>query len=290
MTTETKKQKAASLPTEPLGSFCPRLLGSAAFAKKKYDRSWLIESVLVSKQPAVIGGPQKCLKTSLVVDMAISLGTATPFLNFFKVPEAKRVAVFSGESGDAVIQDLALRVAKSKGVDLPDADVLWSFNLPKLSLRSDLNALNDLLSIHEIDVAMIDPLYLCLLDGSKRSSAANLFEIGPILRDAAEACLKAGTTPIFVHHMTKGASDSKNTVGLDKLSYAGTAEFARQWVLLGRQEEFLPGSGRHKLVMVTGAAAGHSGRWDLDVDEGVLPGGRHWRPNVQPARFKSERN
>src|SRR4051812_14443919 len=86
-----------------------KFLDSETFSKESYPRGWLIENVLVRGQPGVVGGPKKSLKTSLVIDMAVSLGTGKPFLNTFKVPQRVRVAVLSGESGRATVQETAQR-------------------------------------------------------------------------------------------------------------------------------------------------------------------------------------
>jgi hypothetical protein len=94
----------------------PRFLDSESFARASYPRDWLVRGILMSGQPGVLGEPRKTLKTSLAVDMAISLGTGKPFLGHFPVPKARRVAVISGESGEAALQDLALRVAKARKV------------------------------------------------------------------------------------------------------------------------------------------------------------------------------
>jgi len=44
-----------------------------------FDREFLVRGVLVSRQPAVIGGGKKMLKSGVGIDLAISLDTATPF-------------------------------------------------------------------------------------------------------------------------------------------------------------------------------------------------------------------
>lgn len=254
---------------------------SKSFAARKYERTWVVDQILLPGQPAVVGGPAKTLKTSLMVDFAVSLGTGTPFLDRFDVPRPVRTAVISGESGDAVIQDLARRICASKDTTLSDAGVYWMFQLPRLASRRDLASLTQSLSDLKIEVVIIDPLYLCLFGGAKMADACNLFDVGPILSAAANACLSAGATPIFVHHCIKPkAKDGIPT--LDKLAFAGISEFARQWILLGRRNTFHPGLGRHELTMVTGGSAGHSGLWVVTVDEGSANqrSGRKWRVQV----------
>jgi len=269
-------------------------INSATFDSTKYRHGWLIEGILVRGQPGVVGGPKKSLKTSLVIDMAISLGTGTPFLGKFAVPKRRRVVVMSGESGQATIQETARRICKARSVSLSNCDVLWSFNLPRLQHDDDRKKLSQALHDAKAEVVFIDPLYLCLLDGGA-GATSNLYEVGPILLRAARACLKAGATPIFVHHATKHGSKRAGENGqpleLDDLLFSGIGEFVRQWVLVTRTKPYVSGSGDHHLLLATGGSAGHSGAWELDVSEGVAGkdfSGRHWQVKVRKAGTPSD--
>ncbi len=259
------------------------LLTSAEFADADYRLEWLVKRLLVKDQPCVIGGPRKALKTSLVIDLALSLGGARQFLGEFWVADRTRTLIMSGESGEAVLQETARRVCAAKKLELRDCDVLWGFRLPQLAALEDLAAVNTAIKQRKIQVAIFDPLYLALL-GDGKLDTANLFEMGALLRRVAEACLDAGATPILVHHFRKNVADPWQPAAMEELAYAGIQEFARQWLLVNRRENFEPGTGSHRLWLSAGGSSGHGGLWAVDAEEGQLDdmfGGRRWEVKVQ---------
>lgn len=58
------------------------------------------------------------------------------------------------------------------------------------------------------------------------------------------------------------------------LAFAGVAEFARQWLFVGRTAVYQSGSGVHDLSLSIGGNAGHSSGWSVRVDEGRNAGTR----------------
>lgn len=267
--------------------FRAELLDSVTFAEAQSAPECLVQQILVADQPAVLGGPKKAMKTSIAVDLALSLGTGTPFLGKFQVPRRMRVALLSGESGGAALLETARRVCQAKGVALDEScQVLWSLDLPRLGSRRDLAALQRVLERRRVRVVIIDPLYLCLGGGASAVSPANLFEVGPLLWRAGKACLDSGTTPVLVHHTTKeaGRKGSRGKMlDLDDLAFSGLGEYARQWLLVSPREPFR--QGKHRLSLAVGGSQGHSGHWAVDIDEGVLGDdftGRRWEVAVRP--------
>jgi replicative DNA helicase len=267
------------------GAYRFESVDSATFFGNVYTLEWLVSRVLVAGQPGVIGGPKKTLKTSTLVDLAVSLGSATPFLGKFAVRQRRRVVLISAESGEAVLQDAGRRVCQARDVDPSTLDVHWSFRLPQLASASDRQELRRGLADLGAEVVMIDPLYLALLSGvdAREVEVGNLYQMGPLLRGVAEACLQAKATPVLSHHSGKARSTHYNPLDLNDLSFSGIAEFARQWLLVNRREPFDPDTGSHKLWLSVGGSAGQAGCWVVDVEEGLLGedfSGRKWDVRV----------
>jgi replicative DNA helicase len=262
-------------------------LDSATLNRTNNSYSWLVEQLLLPDQPAVLGGPRKCLKSSVAIDLAISLGTGKPFLGYFPVPKQIRVALLSGENSKATLRETAQRICSAKQVRLnQDCDVLWSFRLPQLYRETECDELKQMLKEQEVKVVIFDPLFLCLLPGCGTSAANSLYEIGPLLRQAARACQLAGATPIFVHHSTKDANWRLGSAELNDLAFSGVGEFVRQWLLLSRRKRYQLGTGEHSLILTGGGNAGQSGKWEVDIKEGQLQNdfsGRTWDVSVRVA-------
>lgn len=263
-----------------------QVIDSPSFAQADYPLVWLAKQALVAQQPAIVGGPKKSLKTSILCDLAISMGTGLAFLGQFEVPQAIRVGFLSGESGPHTIQDTARNVCKTKGISLAEAGVWWGFALPQLSQDEHLQKLAELIKQNELQAIILDPLYLCLLAGNAEAQAGNLFDMGPLLSKVATTCLGAGATPILAHHNVKRPPDPYAVPELEDLAFAGIQEFARQWLLVGRREKYELGSGQHRLWLNIGGSVGFSSCWALDVFEGVVDDdfhGKTWEVVVSGA-------
>jgi hypothetical protein len=252
------------------GAIAFRPITCAELDTTEYKIDYLIDHTLVAGQPCIIAGGKKSLKTSLIIDMGISLATGGFFLGKLKVTRALNVGVMTGESGMATVQETARRIAKEAGVSLRNIDrLVFTDQLPTFGDPAHMEALRRFIKGSQLEVVCIDPAYLCM----SGDDAGNLFAQGSLLRAVNQVCNETGCTMVLAHHTRKGGKvDAFEPPELEDIAWAGFQEWARQWLLLCRRERYEPGTGRHRLWLSVGGSAGHSGLWALDVVEGVYDG------------------
>lgn len=265
-------------------AFSLGLIDSEAFFAETYRLEWLVKGILVKDQLAVFGGPQKTLKTSILIDLVVSLGTGSPFLGKFEVPEPLPVALISGESGRYVIQQNAREICLTRGVSYStDRNINWGFTLPQITNDAHLSELSRAIKSNGLKCICLDPLYLSILAGNSGIDPKNMFEMGPILAKIAEMCLNEGCTPILAHHFVKHREDPFGPPELGELAYSGVGQSMRQWMLIARRERFDAENGIHRLHFHFGGSAGHCGEYALDIETGKLDEdfkGRKWLVTV----------
>jgi hypothetical protein len=240
------------------------LVDLAALEWNPGDEQWLCIDILSADQPMVIGGKKKTMKTAILEDLVISLATGTRFLSKFHVPEPVNVLFVSAENGQKDIVRRRDAILASRGLaSLPTDKLFMSFERPRLSDAGHRARLSKLLDKHRCKVLAVDPMYLTLLVGNKRASAANLFDMGEVLAPIADECQSRGVTVILASHFRKEVTGNND---LDDLTFTGLAEFARQSILVGRTAIFTTPRDNRLLLTTHGFARGQHYR--LHIDEG----------------------
>ncbi|UUO06789.1 AAA family ATPase [Blastopirellula sp. J2-11] len=232
---------------------------------------WLLPGMFVRYEPAVIVGPSKSMKSSIAVDLCAALARGGQFLGQFAVERPFRVGYVSKHDERQALADLARRWSDSSGVDpgnLPN--LIWSLAVADASDPAHLDHLRAWIRRHQLEVIVIDPLRLTSTD--KQTQAEQL-------HDLVRCCITAGATPILCCQ-SRQAIPRNATLATD---VSASLDFARQWMLIQRCENYSPGSGQHRLRMSFGGCAGQGGVWGVDIDEGNLedPQGRSWRVTLR---------
>lgn len=262
------------------------LMDSAAFDDADFEIEYLVENILVRGQPGAIAGPMKGAKTLSSIALAVHGATGTPLFGNerFAIPQPFRTAVFSMESGGATLRAVARSICHSLDCRLSDLAEMLHWNLD--SIRVDdarvLSMLRREIEKREIDLVIIDPLYLAL--NVDDDSQSNMFRMGARLHGITKLTRDTGAALILNHHANKRRDKPHEPMKLNELNGAGVGEYIRQWILVSRRSEYDPESkGHHELWMVSGGAE-HGGTYALDIDE-YGPSGerRQWQTEARPA-------
>lgn len=257
---------------------------SASLERNTEKPLWLVEEVLSRGNPLVVAGPEKCLKTLISIDLAVSLGSGTPFLGRYAVPRRVPVWFISGESGQGVVGDLVRRICDDRGLSLGDLNCRWDFTVPQLGRKRVREIIRACLLDYQGGVVFLDPAYLCLTAGARPVNVTSQFDFGPLLTEVTGMFREEGVTLVLNQHMNKDLDPGRPSQ-LRDLPFCLPA-FARQWLLLNRRRSYAF-DGRHELVATLGGA-GRAAVLDLDVDEGQ-PADR-WEVSVRQRERDLGRN
>ena len=243
-----------------------RLVTAAEAWDMDYRIEYLVRHVLAEHQTCVIGGSFKCMKTSIGMDLSVSLASATPFLGHFSVPKRKRVLFFSAESSEKTLVGTMKRICRDRSLvqsDLGDRLII-SPDIPMIDDVLDQQEVGRLIQALEIDVVIVDPLYKSISPDVQ----SNLAAAGQLLRAFETACTEQGATLVVCHHGRKDTHAARSMPVLGDLSGAGHAESYGQWILLAHREEYHNETGEHFMWLNVGGRSGHGGQYGLDIYEG----------------------
>jgi hypothetical protein len=230
---------------------------------------WMVENVFSLEQPTVIGARKKSLKTTLLSSLVVSLVTGYPWLGRFKIPQKFKVLFVTGEATKRAAIRKVRRAADALNLRAEDLSGLRieAVNFPKFPRAEDLAAIAADIELHSIDIVVIDPLYRGM-DAS--INAQNIFAMGDALGKFMDACSPASV--ILSHHVKKSAQFDKSELpDLDDLSQAGVAEFAGNYMLIGRLAKY-EGDGQHDLAISFGGRDEQFSQYRLQFDERKFEG------------------
>jgi hypothetical protein len=250
------------------------------------DAPHFVRNFVAQGQPTVWAGEPKSWKSTAAFDLAISVATGKPFLDFFPVERQADVLILTGENGKSAAADTMRRVCKRKGLDPGDIlGVEYTTFVPQFANPDDLQSLRKRITRSGAELVIIDPLAPCLSAGAASTLAIAYAE----LMAATNAVAAEGATLLVAHHVTKGAR--VKSLGLRASSGAGVSEWARAWTMFSRVGAFDASKGTGTLSLTSGSSTGFGGAWRVDIREGLHsdPGGRVWEPTVRSTSGRSAR-
>jgi hypothetical protein len=195
-------------------------------------RRWLLEGVWISNTPAIIGGEEKVGKTTILLDLLISIASGTPFLGAIIVALSGPVVGFFAEDDAAEVVRRINAICADRGLDPDTLPIRLCFSPPNISNDVALSAVARELADHPAVAMVLDPLYLSI---GEKGDGANLYAMGSVLRAIGEVCRRAGTALMIAHHWNKGGTGT----GRQRLSGTGTTQWARSIISVSTSSSFI---------------------------------------------------
>ncbi len=187
------------------------------FSSKKIEPpSWLVEGIWQKGTHGIIAGEPKTYKSVQATDLALSVASGRPFLNYFPVRTTGSVLYIQEENGESTVQDRVNKIASSKGLLIdgalpPDLPIYFSNNYG-INLTENESRILIEQTIQQINPILIifDPLYMMLGDADENSAK----EVGSILRWLTYIRNTYNCAIIICHHYNKsGVGSSKSRGG-----------------------------------------------------------------------------
>lgn len=159
---------------------------------------WRIDQVW-GEGVGILGGPPKCAKSWFGLDMAVSLASATPLLDYFEVRDPGPTLVYLAEDALAQVRSRIAGICLHRHLDIDKLD-LHVITAPSVRLDQDADQKRLTVTIEQIHpkLLLLDPLVrLHRLD---ENSSADISALLGFLRELQRRC---NVAIVVVHHMRK---------------------------------------------------------------------------------------
>jgi len=177
------------LPTLPVHAIDPEPDGA----------QWLIQDLWGACAVGIIGGSPKACKSTLALDLAVSVASGTACLGRFEVHTPGPVVVYLAEDALSRVRDRVAQLCQYRGLSLSSLDlhVVTATSL-RLDLERDRCALDQTLTALRPKLLVLDPLVrLHRLD---ENSATDISGLLGFLREINR---RHQLALVLVHHMAK---------------------------------------------------------------------------------------
>jgi len=214
--------------------------------------SWMVEGFWTRKSHGIIAGEPKSFKSTLILDMAVSVASGKKFLNQFPVIDTGPVLMVQNENAPWIMKDRLIKIRSDRGlvgevtkvhgiyeVKFPVRLPLYYINQQGFNFNEPFHRkiLDKIMSRIQPRMVIFDPLYL-MFDGDVNQSK----DLNPILNWLLNLKTKHDCSLALIHHWKKGTQGTKIRGGqrmLGSTTLHGWVESA--WYLDVRNSEELEG-------------------------------------------------
>jgi hypothetical protein len=175
------------------------VLRIAEIKAKASTQKWLVKELWGLEAVGILGGPPKCCKSWLGLDIALSVASQTPCLNRFEVEHSGPALVYLAEDAAPMVRERVLGICNHRRLDIQSLD-LHIIDTPslRLDLQTDRTKLVNAIDRLKPKLLLLDPL-VRLHRADENSSA----EISALLGFLREIQRQFNMAVILVHHMSK---------------------------------------------------------------------------------------
>jgi hypothetical protein len=201
----------------------PKVISGADFPPpwELETRPYLIDGMLQRGDTALVSAPPKLGKSFFWGNVAISLGTGTPFLG--RETSKSNVLIIDLELRKDVAIDRLIGIAQGRGFEkVPENVYLWSLARHTYDLDAICEALKDELeNLPKMDLVVVDPIYV--LDRGDNFDENSAHSVTRLLTALEKLTTEQDSALGLCHHTRKG--NLNKTDSLDRSS--GSSAFSR---------------------------------------------------------------
>lgn len=180
---------------------------------------WLIRDIWLKRSHGIVAGEPKTFKSTVALDIAVSVASGVPLWNNYPVEETGPVLIIQNENSDWIIRDRMEKILNSKNligkvsggpkvfdISFPNDYPIYFLNNYGYSFTDPLHRQELEAMIQEIKPILIvfDPLYL-MFDGEINSAK----DLQPILFWLLGLKNTYKTAVMVIHHWNKSGSSSR---------------------------------------------------------------------------------
>jgi hypothetical protein len=173
----------------------------------------LVHGLLHEGTKAILGGSSKTGKTWMLMDLAISVASGTPFLSW--PTTAGRVLFVNMEIQEVFLRQRFQAMFSARTMQAVDGLDVLTLRGEEMSASDLLRALGNQLRGGGYSLVIIDPIYKLMVGRSEVGSTG----VGLLCAQIERLVVSTGAAVIYAHHYPKGLQASKRP--LDRLSGSG---------------------------------------------------------------------
>lgn len=175
----------------------------------------LVHGLIHQGTKAILGGSSKAGKTWLLMDLAISVASGTPFLSW--PTTSGRVLLINMEIHEAFLRQRFQTMFSERGIEPVDQLDVLTLRGQQISASELLPTLSARLSGGGYSLVIIDPIYKLMTGRSENGDAA----VGTLCQQIECLVVETGAAVIYAKHYPKGYQAAKRP--LDRLSGSGVS-------------------------------------------------------------------